>query len=164
MRDWIHWLWQQWEWEGDLSPELTREVVRAEEALLGTFTPEQRELYEALEEVRARRDLREQKAIFRASVLLGGGLVIGFCKIQSRHKELPSGLINKFKRAQGQARKPPLCSHICVIFSPDIFAHIQICYSETFVHSKLIAFCFHSKIRTNCRNRDPSILDVLLAF
>ena len=34
MRDWIHWLWQQWEWEGDLSPELTREVVRAEEALL----------------------------------------------------------------------------------------------------------------------------------
>ena len=75
MRDWIHWLWQQWEWEGDLSPELTRETVRAEEALLGTFTPKQRELYETLEEVRARRDLREQKAIFRASVLLGGGLV-----------------------------------------------------------------------------------------
>ena len=49
MRDWIHWLWQQWEWEGDLSPELTREVVRAEEALLGTLTPEQRELYEVLE-------------------------------------------------------------------------------------------------------------------
>ena len=48
MRDWIHWLWQQWEWEGDLSPELTREIARAEEALLGTFTPEQRELYEAL--------------------------------------------------------------------------------------------------------------------
>ena len=75
MRDWIHWLWQQWEWEGDLSPELTREVVRAEEALLGTFTPEQRELYEALEEVRARRDLREQETVFRAGVLLGGGLV-----------------------------------------------------------------------------------------
>ena len=93
MRDWIHWLWQQWEWEGDLSPELTREVVRAEEALLGTFTPltrevvraeeallgtftpEQRELYETLEEVRARRDLREQEAVFRAGVLLGGGLV-----------------------------------------------------------------------------------------
>ena len=47
----------------------------AEEALLGTFTPEQRELYEALEEVRARRDLREQEAVFRAGVLLGGGLV-----------------------------------------------------------------------------------------
>lgn len=60
MRDWIHWLWQQWEWEGDLSPELTREIVRAEEALLEAFTPEQRELYEVLEEVRARRDLREQ--------------------------------------------------------------------------------------------------------
>lgn len=45
MRDWIHWLWQQWEWVGDLSPELTREVVRVEEAF------------------------------FRAGVLLGGGLV-----------------------------------------------------------------------------------------
>ena len=75
MRDWIHWLWQQWEWEGDLSPELTREVVRAEEALLGTLTQEQGELYEALEEVRARRDLREQESVFRAGVLLGGGLV-----------------------------------------------------------------------------------------
>ena len=75
MRDWIHWLWQQWEWTGDLSPELTREVVRAEEALLGTFTPEQRELYEALEDMMARRDLREQEAVFRAGVLLGGGLV-----------------------------------------------------------------------------------------
>ena len=75
MRDWIHWLWRQWEWVGDLSPELTREVVRAEEALLETFTPEQRELYEALEEVRARRDLREQESVFRAGVLLGGGLV-----------------------------------------------------------------------------------------
>ena len=39
MRDWIHWLWQQWEWEGDLSPELTREVVRAEEALLEAAHP-----------------------------------------------------------------------------------------------------------------------------
>ena len=39
-----------------------------------TFTPEQRELYETLEEVRARRDLREQEALFRAGVLLGGGL------------------------------------------------------------------------------------------
>ena len=58
MRDWIHWLWQQWEWEGDLSPELTREVVRAEEALLDGFTPEQRELYEAMEDARERRDLR----------------------------------------------------------------------------------------------------------
>ena len=38
------------------------------------YTPEQRELYEALEEVRARRDLREQEALFRAGVLLGGGL------------------------------------------------------------------------------------------
>ena len=75
MRDWIHWLWQQWEWEGDLSPELTREIVRAEEALLEAFTPEQRELYEVLEEVRARRDLREQESVFRAGVLLGGGLV-----------------------------------------------------------------------------------------
>ena len=74
MRDWIHWLWQQWEWTGDLSPELTREVVRAEEALLETFTSEQRELYEALEEVRTRRDLREDEALFRAGVLLGGGL------------------------------------------------------------------------------------------
>ena len=74
MRDWIHWLWQQWEWEGDLSPELTQEIVRAEEALLEGFTPEQRELYESLEEVRARRDLREQEALFRAGVLLGGGL------------------------------------------------------------------------------------------
>lgn len=73
MRDWIHWLWQQWEWAGDLSPELTREVVRVE-ALLETFTPEQKQLYEALEEVRARRDLREQEALFRAGVLLGGGL------------------------------------------------------------------------------------------
>ena len=75
MRDWIHWLWQQWEWEGDLSPELTREVVRAEEALLEGFTPEQRDLYEALENMRARRDLREQESVFRAGVLLGGGLV-----------------------------------------------------------------------------------------
>lgn len=75
MRDWIHWLWQQWEWAGDLSPELTRKIVRAEEALLSGFTPEQRELYEALEEVRARRDLREQEALFHAGVLLGGGLV-----------------------------------------------------------------------------------------
>ena len=61
---------------GDLSPELTREIVRAEEALLDGFTPEQRELYEALEEVRARRDLREQESVFRAGVLLeedGGG-------------------------------------------------------------------------------------------
>ena len=74
MRDWVHWLWQQWEWAGDLSPELTREVVRAEEALLETFTSEQRELYEALEEVRTRRDLREDEALFRAGVLLGGGL------------------------------------------------------------------------------------------
>ena len=49
-------------------------MVRAEEALLETFTPEQRELYEALEEVRARRDLREQESVFRAGVLLGGGL------------------------------------------------------------------------------------------
>ena len=71
MRDWIHWLW---EWAGDLSPELTREVVRAEEALLGTFTPEQRRLYEALEDARTQRDLREQEALFRAGVLLGGGL------------------------------------------------------------------------------------------
>ena len=86
MRDWIHWLWQQWEWEGDLSPELTREVVRAEEALLGTFTPEQRELYETLEEVRARRDLREQEALFRA----GGSGRISFAKIK-RHGLEPSG-------------------------------------------------------------------------
>ena len=43
-------------------------------ALTETFTPEQRELYETLEEVRARRDLREQGAVFRAGVLLGGGL------------------------------------------------------------------------------------------
>ena len=55
-------------------PELTREIVRAEEALLEAFTPEQRELYEVLEEVRARRDLREQESVFRAGVLLGGGL------------------------------------------------------------------------------------------
>ena len=75
MRDWIHWLWQQWEWAGGLSPELTREIVLAEEALLGTFTPEQRALYEALEDMRVRRDLREQEAVFRAGVLLGGGLV-----------------------------------------------------------------------------------------
>ena len=74
MRDWIHWLWQQWEWAGDLSPELTREVVRVEEVLLSGFTSEQRELYEALEEVRARRDLREQEALFHAGILLGGGL------------------------------------------------------------------------------------------
>ena len=74
MKDWIHWLWQQWEWEGDLSSELTREVVRAEEALLETFTSEQRQLYETLEEVSAHRDLREQEAVFRAGVLLGGGL------------------------------------------------------------------------------------------
>ena len=46
-----------------------------EEVLLSGFTSEQRELYEALEEVRARRDLREQEALFRAGVLLGGGLV-----------------------------------------------------------------------------------------
>lgn len=75
MKNWIHWLWQQWEWEGDLSPELTREIVQVEEALLSDFTPEQRQLYEALEEVRARRDLREQESVFRAGVLLGGGLV-----------------------------------------------------------------------------------------
>ena len=74
MRDWIHWLWQQWEWEGDLSPELTREIVQAEEALLDGFTPEQRRLYEALEDARTQRDLREQEALFRAGVLLGGGL------------------------------------------------------------------------------------------
>ena len=74
MRDWIHWLWQRWEREGDLSPELTREVVRVEEVLLSGFTSEQRELYEALEEVRARRDLREQEALFHAGILLGGGL------------------------------------------------------------------------------------------
>ena len=37
MRDWIHWLRQQWEREEDLSPELTREVVRAEEALEDVF-------------------------------------------------------------------------------------------------------------------------------
>ena len=75
MKNWIHWLWQQWEWEGDLSPELTREIVQVEEALLSDFTPEQRQLYEALEEVRARRDLREQESVFRAGVLLGDGLV-----------------------------------------------------------------------------------------
>lgn len=75
MKNWIHWLWQQWEWEGDLSPELTREIVHVEEALLSGFTPEQRQLYEALEEVRARRDLQEQESVFRAGVLLGGGLV-----------------------------------------------------------------------------------------
>ena len=75
MKNWIHWLWQQWEWEGCLSPELTREIVQVEEALLSGFTPEQRQLYEALEEVRARRDLREQESVFRAGVLLGGGLV-----------------------------------------------------------------------------------------
>lgn len=75
MKNWIHWLWQQWEWEGDLSPELTREIVQVEEALLSDFTPEQRQLYEALEEVRARRDLREQESVFRAGVLLSGGLV-----------------------------------------------------------------------------------------
>ena len=75
MKNWIHWLWQQWEWEGDLSPELTREIVQVEEALLSGFTPEQRQLYEALEEVRARRDLREQESVFRAGILLGGGLV-----------------------------------------------------------------------------------------
>ena len=51
MRDWIHWLWQQWEWAVDLFPDLTREVVWAEEALLGGFTLEQRQLYEALEDV-----------------------------------------------------------------------------------------------------------------
>lgn len=75
MKNWIHWLWQQWEWEGGLSPELTREIVQVEEALLSGFTPEQRQLYEALEEVRARRDLREQESVFRAGVLLGSGLV-----------------------------------------------------------------------------------------
>ena len=75
MRDWIHWLWQQWEWEGDLSPELTREVVRAEEALLGTFTSEQRELYEALENMRAAGISGSRRAVFRAGVLLGGGMV-----------------------------------------------------------------------------------------
>lgn len=74
MRDWIHWLWQQWEREGDLSPELTREIVQAEEALLDGLTPEQRRLYEALEDARTQRDLREQEALFRTGVLLGGGL------------------------------------------------------------------------------------------
>ena len=75
MKNWIHWLWQQWEWERGLSLELTREIVQVEEALLSGFTPEQRQLYEALEEVRTRRDLREQESFFRAGVLLGGGLV-----------------------------------------------------------------------------------------
>ena len=46
-----------------------------EEALLSGFTPEQRQLYDALEEVRARRDLRERESVFRAGVLLGAGLV-----------------------------------------------------------------------------------------
>ena len=53
-----------------------------EEALLSGFTPEQRQLYEALEEVRARRDLQEQESVFRAGVLLGGGLVAEIDNVQ----------------------------------------------------------------------------------
>ena len=71
MRDWIHWLWQQWEWAGDLSPELTREVVRAEEALLGTFTPEQRRLYMAYEPRCNAACSAEMRHLFHKSFHLG---------------------------------------------------------------------------------------------
>ena len=75
MRDWIHWLWQRGEWSRDQAPELSDQVVQAEEELLAILTPEQRKCYLALESVSARHHAAEVEAAFCAGVFLGGGLM-----------------------------------------------------------------------------------------